>query len=69
MALALAWTAEGIEAAERCGGITLETYRKPGFTGGGIGVRPAKNAYAEGFAVESDPEPWDEEEDRLRGRR
>jgi hypothetical protein len=68
VALSLAWVADGIERAERCGGVPLETYRKPGFTGGSIGVRRARGIYAEGFEIESDPEPWDDE-DELRGRR
>lgn len=30
----LGWRADGIERARAAGGIELETYRRPGFTGG-----------------------------------
>lgn len=36
----LAWRAEGIERAIDAGGVVLEVYRRPGFTGG-PGVRRA----------------------------
>lgn len=35
MAMPLGWSADGIERAEKAGGVTLEVYRRPGFTGGG----------------------------------
>lgn len=30
----LGWKADGIERAVACGGVALEVYRRPGFTGG-----------------------------------
>lgn len=63
----LRWVADGIEVAERAGGITLDRHRRPGFTGR-IVARPRAMA-PEGAGSELpnivDPEPDDDED--LRG--
>lgn len=61
MSASLKWVADGIASAEAAGGITLKTYRRPGFAGG-VGVRRVS---AVGWEVEPDPEPWDEDCDRI----
>lgn len=55
------WRAEGIADAEKVGGVTLEVYRAPGFTGGLAIRRSSDGTYASGFEVASDPEPLDDE--------
>lgn len=52
----LGWTADGIERAEAAGGITLEVYQRPGFTGGrAVRVRPgAADASGQEFDVDDD---------------
>lgn len=58
----LRWIADGIQAAQDAGGITLERYHQPGFTGGPA-IRPATTgAYAIGWDIEPDPEPWEDEQ-------
>lgn len=55
----LGWRADGIARAEAAGGLTLEQYRRPGFTGG-CAVRvlsPYGLAGGSGFEVYADPEP------------
>lgn len=61
----LKWVADGIASAEAAGGITLKTYRRPGFAGG-VGVRRVSDGavQAVGWEVELDPEPYDEDTDR-----
>ncbi len=58
----LRWVADGIAAAEAAGGITLEVYSRPGFTGGRGVRRMAEPSSAVGFEIESDPEPWEDDE-------
>lgn len=61
--MSLRWVAEGIEVAERAGGISLEVYRRPGFAGG-IGVRPSPEpGHFAGFESYSDPDPYDDWDD------
>lgn len=54
----LRWVADGIEAAQRAGGVELERYWRPGFTGG-PDVRRLPETSLRGSALEiaSDPEP------------
>jgi hypothetical protein len=59
----LGWRADGIERAEANGGVTLERYRRPGFTGGpavrALGPNLSGGA---GLSVDVDPDPgtvWD----------
>ena len=66
----IGWRAEGIERALAAGGVELEKYMRPGFTGG-IGVRRSSNG---GSCVgwSADPDPWpdyesDPDEDRFAG--
>lgn len=57
----LGWRADGIARAKAAGGVELEVYRRPGFTGT-VGVRRvSEGAVAQGF-WDRDPEP-DETED------
>jgi hypothetical protein len=53
----LSWLAEGVALAEAAGGVTLELYRAPGFTGG-LAVRrvTGEGAAAEAFAPVEDAE-------------
>lgn len=63
----LGWKADGIERAEAAGGVTLEVYRRPGFTGGQKAVRRyTSGGGSSGIEVYSDPESWEYEE-RSRG--
>lgn len=62
----LGWVADGIERAEAAGGVTLEVYRKPGFTGGQKSVRPYTSGGGCGYPIEVDPEEWEYEEERGR---
>lgn len=56
----LGWRADGITRAKAAGGIELETYRRPGFTGG-VGVRRSEvSGNCEGYYIrdyEPDPDP------------
>ena len=59
----LGWRADGIARARAAGGIDLELYRRPGFTGG-LGVR--RVAEGGGYATSSlqiDPEPYEDSDD------
>jgi hypothetical protein len=58
----LAWVADGIDRAERAGGVTLEKYRRPGFVGGPAVRQATTGGYASGFEIASDPEPSDYED-------
>ena len=60
----LRWVADGIEAAEAAGGVTLELYHRPGFIGG-PGVRRSRGELAggSGFELIADPEPDVDEDD------
>lgn len=61
----LGWRAEGIERAEKVGGVTLERYTRPGYVSA-VGVRRAeRGSHAEGFDAGFDPEPPSDERDRL----
>lgn len=52
----LGWRAEGIARARAVGGVELETYRLPGFSGG-IGVRRASDGgYVQGINSAYEPE-------------
>jgi hypothetical protein len=54
----LGWRADGIERALAAGGVMLELYTRPGFTGGKAVRRvPDSAGPGAGFAVEADPEP------------
>lgn len=53
----LAWIADGIDRAERAGGLTLERYHRPGFTGGRAVRQATTGGHASGFEIEADPEP------------
>lgn len=58
----LGWRADGIERALAAGGIELEVYRRPGFTGGRALRRVPQGASGCGVPIERDPEPcWDDE--------
>jgi hypothetical protein len=60
----LRWVADGIEVAERAGGITLDKSRRAGFTGGGMAVRkrPEVDHAISGFPIEVDPDPPEDDE-------
>lgn len=60
---ALRWTAEGIEAAQAAGGVTLEPYHRPGFTGGPA-IRRLSSSLAggQGFELVADPDPYEDDE-------
>ena len=65
MSASLRWTADGIEAAERAGGITLELYRVPGFAGGtGIRRGTPGQTYAYGIETASGDDPDDADDRR-----
>lgn len=59
----LGWRADGIAKAEAAGGVTLERYRRPGFTPR-TGVRRMAGPLdgGQGFDIQSDPEPWEIDE-------
>ena len=53
----LGWRADGISRALAAGGVPLETYRKPGFTGT-TGVRRSDTyGGGYGFDIDHDPDP------------
>ena len=59
--MSLRWRVEGIEMAERAGGIRLEVYRRPGFVEGGLSVRRAPEpGYFAGLEASADPDPYDD---------
>jgi hypothetical protein len=59
----ISWRADGIAKAEAAGGVILEPYRRPGFTGGpAIRTLGPNLAGGSGFEVWSDPDPWDDTE-------
>lgn len=61
----LGWRADGIDRARAAGGVDLELYRRPGFTGGLAVRRSSDGSGGAGVPIERDPEPWDDEsEDR-----
>jgi hypothetical protein len=62
----LGWRADGIERARAAGGIELELYRRPGFTGGKAVRRSTEGGGGAGFEISetdgyayADPEPFD----------
>lgn len=59
----LGWRAERIARAKAAGGVELETYRRPGFTGAVAGRRSEASASAEGFEVWTDPDPEEDDEE------
>ena len=63
----LGWTADGMQRARDAGGIELELYRRPGFTGE-MAVRQVRLDVASGSGISLDPEP-DEYEDGYRGKK
>lgn len=64
----LGWHADGIERARAAGGVELELYRRPGFTGGLAVRRIPGSSYACGFdAGYLDEEPEAPPED-IKGR-
>lgn len=52
----LGWRADGMARARAAGGIDLDLYRRPGFTGG-MAVRRAGEAGGQGF------ETWESDDD------
>jgi hypothetical protein len=58
----IGWRADGIERARAAGGIELEVYRRPGFTGGKA-VRRSQEGGAGGGPTFDDPERWEFEPD------
>lgn len=63
MSASLRWIADGIEVAERAGGITLELYRCPGFVGETrVRRRPGESG---GCGVEIDADGNEKEEEDL----
>lgn len=57
------WRAEGIERAEAAGGVVIERYRRPGFTGGpSVRALGPHLVGGSGFDVWSDPEPQEDDE-------
>jgi hypothetical protein len=59
----LGWRADGIERARAAGGVELEVYRRPGFTGGKAVRRSTEGGAGAGFAfdnteyIDDDPDP------------
>lgn len=62
MSYDLGWRADGIARAEACGGVPLEVYHRPGFTGGRA-VRRADFAGGGGSGIVLDPAAPDPDED------
>lgn len=56
------WRADGIERARALGGVELEVYRRPGFTGG-LAVRRSSSDLSVSGSVELDPEPPRDDDD------
>lgn len=63
----LGWMADGIERAEACGGVVLETYRRPGFTGQRAVRRSDGSGAGGGIPLSSDPW-WDWEQENRASR-
>jgi hypothetical protein len=54
----LRWIADGIEDAKRAGGVELERYWRPGFTGGpAVRATPVVGLHASAIEITEDPEP------------
>lgn len=53
----LGWRADGIDRARAAGGLELELYRRPGFTGGKA-VRRSQEGGAGAGPTFGDPERW-----------
>lgn len=66
----LGWRADGIERAIAAGGVPLETYRRPGFTGGKAVRRADLSGGGCGFPVLADPyaDEWEDRSRRQGGR-
>lgn len=65
----LGWRADGIARAKAAGGIELELYRRPGFTGGKSVRRvDAGSGAGGGFSHTDDPWDDDDETDRRSGK-
>lgn len=63
----LGWRADGIARAIASGGVVLEKYRKPGFSGNdGVRLVPDPGGSAQGFELYYDPDPGDYEMQRPR---
>lgn len=62
----LGWRADGIERAKACGGVELEAYRRPGFTGGLAVRRSQMEAGGSGVAIDT-PSDYDPDPDEDRG--
>jgi hypothetical protein len=60
----LGWRADGIERARAAGGVELEVYRRPGFTGGRAVRRVAVDMTVSG-CTSLDPEPPTNEDDEM----
>jgi hypothetical protein len=60
----LGWRADGIERARAAGGVELEVYRRPGFTGGRAVRRVAVDMTVSG-STSLDPEPPTNEDDEM----
>lgn len=65
----LGWRADGIDRALAAGGVPLEVYRRPGFTGGKAVRRSDTYGGGSGFPIESDPEPYHLDDRGRRGKR
>jgi hypothetical protein len=57
----IGWRAEGIERARAAGGVDLDVYHRPGFTGGIAVRRAGEPVYVPGIPVDPDPRPDDDE--------
>jgi hypothetical protein len=60
----LGWRADGIERARAAGGVELEVYRRPGFTGGRAVRHVAVDMTVSG-STSLDPEPPTNEDDEM----
>lgn len=56
----MGWRADGMARARAAGGLDLERYRRPGFTGG-LGVRVAGSLGGEGFEFNGEVDPSEDE--------
>ncbi|MEK6252648.1 MAG: hypothetical protein AABM43_12105 [Actinomycetota bacterium] len=71
--MSLGWTADGIAKALDCGGVLLERYRRPGFTGGrAVRRSDPQGGPGAGIPVEhewpaDEPDPTSSEWRRRRG--
>lgn len=55
----MGWRAEGIERARAAGGVDLELYWRPGFTGG-VAVR--RSSVAGGCGFHADDDRWEDDD-------